>query len=64
MSKKYGKKSLENIFLDDWSMALVLDDREDVWMTSNQHHHLLQVRSAVDLFVTYFLRVLGASISL
>lgn len=42
-SRKYGKKSLKNMFLDDWSMVLVLDDREDVWMTSTQHRHLLQV---------------------
>lgn len=38
-------KSLENLFLDDWSMVLVMDDREDVWLDAGkqQHMHLLKV---------------------
>lgn len=43
-SRKYGKKSLDNMFLDDWSRVLVMDDREDVWMTGTQHRHLLLVK--------------------
>jgi hypothetical protein len=41
--RAHGKKSLKNFFLDDWSMVLVLDDREDVWQIENQHKHLWQV---------------------
>jgi hypothetical protein len=50
-SRKYGKKSLDNMFLDDWSRVLVMDDREDVWMTGTQHRHLLLVRGGTALLL-------------
>lgn len=31
-------KSLSRLFLEDWSMAVVLDDREDVWRGEQQTH--------------------------
>ena len=31
------------MFLDDWSMVLVVDDRVDVWNSGTQRHQLLQV---------------------
>jgi hypothetical protein len=38
-----NSKSLEHLFLDDWSMVLVVDDRVDVWNSGTQRHQLLQV---------------------
>lgn len=32
------EKSLARLFLEDWSMAVVLDDREDVWKGPQQTH--------------------------
>jgi RNA polymerase II subunit A-like phosphatase len=44
-------KSLENLFLDDWSMVVVMDDREDVWLDGGkqQHMHLLKVRNNLSM---------------
>lgn len=40
-------KSLERLFLGDSSMAVIMDDREDVWSTGNQCKQLLLVRPFV-----------------